>query len=327
MSDAIPIRTLPDPLKAWEKLEKVLPAEEFMGVCKIGIGDLQAALQNHFGWPTKIAKAQFNDLMGDAIVMDRLCHASLIDGARLSGARLFVYRHRDVKHAEHVLKRSQSYRRRVLVTDSIFSMDGDIAPVKALSGLLKTYDAIGVLDEAHALGVWGPKGRGIAAQENVLDSWHVIVGTLSKSLGAQGGFVAVSESLKRWFVNRSRSFIYTTGLSPLLAEAAREALFLLQTMDAERSTLQLRSNTLNQSLQQKGYHTCGSQSQIVPILLGAPEKALAFSKNLEANGFFAPAIRPPTVPNGECRIRFSLTTEQTDSNIEQLIQRISHGPY
>ena len=250
---------------------------------------------------------------GDAVVLDRLCHASLVDAARLSGARLSVYGHADPESAEQALKRATSFRRRLLVTESLFSMDGDFAPLEDLAELARRCDAICLVDEAHALGVWGDGGRGLSS------GWDIVVGTLSKSLGSQGGFVAGSRELIDILVNKARSFIFTTGLSPMCVAAAQGALSLVQENPKPREHLQKIARMLRQELSVAGFNGLNSQSHIVPILLGTPEAALACADHLKREGIFAPAIRPPTVHAGECRIRFSVTSEHAESDIQSLM--------
>ncbi len=259
---------------------------------------------------------------GDALIADRLCHASLMDAARLSGARLFVYDHADTVAAEQVLKRAASYRRRLLVSESLFSMDGDFAPLAALAALAQQYGAISVLDEAHAIGVWGEGGKG---QRFETESprppvgFDVVVGTLSKALGSQGGFVCGSEALIDSLVNKARSFIFTTGLSPLCVAAAHAALSLIQEEAVPRLRLHVLAKRLRDGLQARGFDILRSESQIVPVLLGDVEQALKRAAALEAAGIYAPAIRPPTVHAGACRIRFSVTANHSEKDIDRLL--------
>jgi 8-amino-7-oxononanoate synthase len=261
---------------------------------------------------------------GDAVVVDRLSHASLVDAIRLSGARVFVYKHADLVQAEKALRRSKGYRRRLLVTDSLFSMDGDFAPIGELAALAKKFDAVSVLDEAHALGVWGPEGRGWAAAQST--HWEVRIGTLSKSLGSQGGFIAASDEIAELLINRARSFIYTTGLSPLCVAAASEALSWIQEDAAPREKVKKLSARLRDGLVALGWNVLGSQSQIAPIFLGSVENALEVSRRLYDAGIYAPAIRPPTVHPGECRLRFSVTTEHEERDVECLLRALHDLP-
>jgi 8-amino-7-oxononanoate synthase len=263
---------------------------------------------------------------GDAVVLDRLCHASLVDAARLSGARVFVFTHRDIHAAEKALKRMKSYRRRLLVTESLFSMNGDFAPLRALADLAHHYGAMTLLDEAHAIGVWGFHGRGVLGMEGMDDRWDVIVGTLSKALGSQGGVVAGSHELIETLMNKARSFIFTTGLSPACVAAAQAALALVQEDAGPRAHVQKLSGHLREGLRLQGWDILHSESQIVPILLGDAKSALACADHLYRAGIFAPAIRPPTVHDGECRIRFSVTSEHTLADVDQLLKVLSHFP-
>jgi 8-amino-7-oxononanoate synthase len=260
---------------------------------------------------------------GDAVIIDRLSHASLIDAVRLSGARLFVYPHSDCAGAEKALARAQSYRRRILVTESLYSMDGDIAPLRELADLTRRYGAIGFLDEAHALGVWGFQGRGVLGLEGMDDKWDIVVGTLSKALGSQGGFVAGSAELIDLILNKARSFIFTTGLSPVCVAAAQAALELIQSDPTQRVQVQKVSAHLREALRLQGWAISNSSTQIVPIILGDPTSALACAEFLSERGFYAPAIRPPTVPAGECRVRFSVTAEHRVEEVDQLLAALS----
>ena len=314
-------------------LEQALAA--FMGC--------QAALVFPTGYMANVGAIPALIGAGDAAVMDRLCHASLIDAARLSGARVFVYRHADLAEAGRALKRAGSYRRRLLVTDSLFSVDGDFAPLEGLARLAREHGAISFLDEAHAIGVWGEGGRGLRADTETprhgdtkisasprrrvaAPDWDVVVGTLSKALGSQGGFVGGSQALIDTLINKARSFIYTTGLSPACVAAAHAALSLIQEDPGPRIHLQKLAQRLRDELRGLGFDTLRSESQIVPVLLGGADRALACAARLEAEGIYAPAIRPPTVHAGECRIRFSVTAEHTEGDIQKLLAAMANIP-
>lgn len=259
---------------------------------------------------------------GDAVVLDRLCHASLVDAVRLSRAKLLVYAHADAHHAEHVLKRLRGFRRRLIVTDSLFSMDGDFAPLTDLVALAQRYEAMLLIDEAHAIGVWGEKGRGATELFGVENRVPFVMGTLSKALGSQGGFVCGSRSMIDFLVNRARSFIYTTGLSPAAAAASREALRLIQEEPERRAHAQALAKRLREKLKASGWNILKSESQIVPILLGSVEQAAAFSNQLLEAGIYAPAIRPPTVPQDQCRIRFSVAADHSEEDIDRLVKAL-----
>jgi 8-amino-7-oxononanoate synthase len=256
---------------------------------------------------------------GDCLIMDRLNHASLWDGAKLSGARIFVYRHADASSLEKVLKRAKGYKRKIIITDSVFSMDGDIAPLKEIVALAKQYGAVTMIDEAHSTGVLGKEGRGLAELAEVEGEVDIIMGTLSKALGSQGGFVCGSRALIEYLVNKSRAFIYTTAIAPSCAGAALAALDKVHSEPARRSNLLGLSADLRQKLNGLGINTAGSVTQIIPAVFGGLEQTLKLSNKFFEAGIFAPAIRPPTVPEGECRLRFSLTSEHTEDDLVNLI--------
>jgi len=245
----------------------------------------------------------------DAVIMDRLCHASLVDAARLSGARLFIFDHAQAASAERALKRASRYRRKLLVTESLFSMDGDFAPLEALAQIAKRHEAVSIVDDAHAFGVW----------ETRTEDWDVVIGTFSKSLGSQGGFAAGSRELIETLINKARPFIFTTGLSPACVAAAQAALSLVQEDPRPRECLKKLSARLREGLRAQGYNTLGSESQIVPILLGEADRALACAEHLRQAGIFAPAIRPPTVHAGQCRLRFSVTADHQPADIDLVL--------
>ncbi len=259
---------------------------------------------------------------GDAVLVDRLCHASIIDAVRLSGARLFVYRHADVAHAEAVMRRTARYARRLLVTESLFSMDGDFASLRRLSELCRTHGVMSMVDEAHAIGVWGYHGRGVLGMEGMDAPWDIVVGTLSKALGSQGGFVGASQDVIDLLINKARPFIFTTGLSPVCVAAGQAALSLVQEDASPRVKLQPLSARLRDGLRLQGWDIGGSTSQIVPIMLGSAQEALRCAAHLLRHGLYAPAIRPPTVPARRCRIRFSVTADHRDADVDALLNAL-----
>jgi 8-amino-7-oxononanoate synthase len=259
---------------------------------------------------------------GDCVIMDRLNHASLWDAVKLSKARVFVYDHLDMGSLEKVLKRAARYKRRLVITDSLFSMDGDIAPLYDLADLCKSYDAISMIDEAHATGVFGKNGSGLAESFDVTDKIDIIMGTLSKALGSQGGFVCSSGAFVEYLINKSRSFIYTTSLSPACAGAAIAAIDLIMNEPQRRSTLLKNSGLFLDGIKTLGYDTLKCESQIIPLVVGSNKKAMELSAKLYKAGILAPAIRPPTVEEGKCRLRFSLTSEHTIDDIKILLEAI-----
>ena len=256
---------------------------------------------------------------GDVVVSDALNHASLIDGCRLSKADIVVYPHADVQAAELALTNVDPNRRKLLVTESVFSMDGDVAPVRRLSEVCQKAGAAFVVDEAHALGLLGPGGRGICAQERVQPD--VLIGTLGKAFGASGGFVVGSQILRAYLVNRARTFIYTTGLPPAIAAAAAQALRIINSAEGEdlRGMLASRVSQLH-----RGLEMIGPSTPIVPWVLGTDVAALAASSALRAAGLFVQAIRPPTVPEGTARLRITLSSKHTADNVQRLLQAIGH---
>jgi 8-amino-7-oxononanoate synthase len=257
---------------------------------------------------------------GDAVYADRLNHACLIDGARLSGARLRVYPHNDAGRLEEILRRDRGrFRRSLIATDGVFSMDGDLAPLADLADLAERSGAILLVDEAHGTGVFGPDGRGAASEHGVADRVHVRVGTLSKALGSIGGFVAGSKRLVDWLVNHARALIYSTALPPAAAAAAREALAIAQAEPWRRERVRALGSALCQSLADAGFRVRPTTGPIVPVLLGTPERASALADGLRAQGIFVPAIRPPTVPEGTSRLRISLSATHTDDEIAALV--------
>lgn len=264
---------------------------------------------------------------GDAVFSDALNHASLIDGCRLSRAKIHVYGHRDVGHLESLLREHRSRARRALVlTDSVFSMDGVLAPVAALEAVARSFDAGLLVDEAHALGVFGPGGRGVCAAQGVQPD--IIVGTLGKSFGVAGAFVAGSEDLVSFIRNRARSFVYSTAPPPTTVRTALAALPLVQGADEARKTLLGHAARLRRGLRAHGFEVPDGESQILPVLIGENDRTMQLSAGLLARGVFVQGIRPPTVPEGTARLRLTpMAThrvEQIDRAIEAFASLATH---
>jgi len=255
---------------------------------------------------------------GDAVFTDRKNHASLLDGCRLSRADVRVYPHNDCRRLDALLARSASYRRRLIVTDSLFSMDGDLAPLGELAALAEQYGAMLLVDEAHATGVFGPHGRGAAEYLGVEDRVDVRVGTLSKALGCAGGFVAGSRSLIEWLVNRARPYVFSTAGPAALAAAAMAAMDIVVNEPERRRQLLVRAEGLRKELASMGWNVGASAGQIIPVIVGEADRAVRLSVRLRDEGFFVPAIRPPTVPEGEACLRISLTAGHTEEMIAAL---------
>jgi len=245
---------------------------------------------------------------GDLVFSDALNHASLIDGIRLSGARKEIYPHRDLNALEGALRLHESEPcRKLIVTESVFSMDGDIADVQALQKLAERYGASLVVDEAHATAVHGPDGSGIVAEQRLTHEAFATVHTCGKALASAGAFVCGSLALREFLINHARTLIFTTAMPPYMAWQIRAALRLARGMETEREVLQANSAELIASLRGVGWDVSRSASQIVPVIIGSNEEALSAATFLQEQGFAVRAIRPPTVPAGTARLRLSLT--------------------
>lgn len=258
---------------------------------------------------------------GDAVFSDALNHASIIDGCRLSGAETRVYRHRDADHLAELLRATPA-RRRLIVSETVFSMDGDIAPLPALAELARAHDAVLVLDEAHATGALGPNGEGALARSGLDAEGVVIVGTLSKALASAGGFVAASATVIDYLVNRSRPFIFNTALPPASVGAALAALDVVAAEPERRARLDALAARLREGLVAAGHPPSGSETAIVPLLLGSADAALAAERRLREAGVLARAIRPPTVPEGTARIRFNLIATHTEGDVDRVLAAV-----
>ncbi|MEO6026177.1 MAG: 8-amino-7-oxononanoate synthase [Candidatus Binatia bacterium] len=251
---------------------------------------------------------------GDAVFSDQLNHASIIDGCRLSGADVHVYPHADAHALDDQLARHPA-RRRLVVTDSVFSMDGDHAPLRDLVAVAAAHDAMVMVDEAHATGIEGPNGAGLVEALGIGDAVTVQMGTLGKALGAAGAFVAGSRSLIELLVNRARSFIYTTALPPPVVAAVDAALDVVEREPERRARLATISATLRDRLRRLGFEIPPGEGPIIPVLTGSSERALAWSRGLLERGVFVQAIRPPTVPDGTARLRVTVMATHTDADL------------
>jgi 8-amino-7-oxononanoate synthase len=245
----------------------------------------------------------------DQVFSDWLNHASIIDGIRLSPAHRTRYRHKDLDHLESLLKTSSPKGKKIIVSESLFSMDGDIAPVADLKELADRYGALLVIDEAHAVGVMG-QGGGVCRARGVRPD--ITVGTLSKALGGYGGFVACSAAVREFLVNKARSFIYSTGLPPSCIASASAAVDIIRSSADIGDRLLDKARRFREKLVALGYSLPAFESQILHVPIGSNEKALEFSGLLMEKGLFVRAIRPPTVPAGTARVRLSITLAMTD---------------
>ena len=259
---------------------------------------------------------------GDVVFADRKNHASLWDGCRLSRADVRVYPHGDSRQLGRLLDKAGDYRRRLIATDSLFSMDGDMAPLDELAELAERYDAMLLVDEAHATGLFGRRGRGVAELLGVEDRVHVRVGTLSKALGSIGGFVAGSRPLIEWLINRARPYIFSTAMPAAVSAASLAALDIVESEPARREGLLSMAEDLRARLAQQGWNIGLSTSQIIPLVIGDVARAVEMAAALREAGFLVPAIRPPTVPDGEACLRISLTAGHDATMIESLLEAI-----
>jgi 8-amino-7-oxononanoate synthase len=257
----------------------------------------------------------------DVVYSDVLNHASLIDGMRLSGARKLIYPHLDLSALEDELRRETGAPwRRIIVTESVFSMNGDVAPLKEMAALAEKYGAAMIVDEAHATGVQGKGGHGVAAEAGILAQVLATIHTCGKALGSAGAFVCGPAVIKDHLINHARTFIFSTALPPYFAEQIAAALKLAMGMDSERQMLLKQASGLNAALRKAGFKTAGSASQIVPVVLGSNEDTLQAAEMLQQAGFAVRAVRPPTVPAGKARLRLSLTTRIAEEELERLVQ-------
>ena len=259
----------------------------------------------------------------DAIFSDRLNHRSIIDACRLSRAKTFVYRHRDVDHLETLLGSRREYRRRLIVSDGLFSMDGDLAPLPDLVDAANRHNAILMVDDAHGTGVLGASGRGIPEHFGITHGVDVLTTSGSKALGAYGGFVAGNAKLVDLLINRAQAFIYTSALPPDACAAATAALGFIETRPDLREALWRNVHAVQNALNDLRFNLMGSQSQIVPILVGDAARTMAISDHLFEEGIYLSGIRPPTVPEGESRLRLTLMADHSEDDINRLIQAMA----
>lgn len=257
---------------------------------------------------------------GDVIFSDTLNHASIIDGCRLSRARVEVYGHCDVNHLESLLASASNARRRFIVTETVFAMDGDLAPLRDLVSVAKRHNALLVVDEAHATGVFGPTGAGLVEEYELWGSVDVQIGTLSKAVGALGGFVAGSQALIDTIINSARTFVFTTALPPSIAAAARAAIGIIADEPALRTQLWTHTSFLRQKLGSAGYTLERAESPILPIIVGEAASAVALSDALFECGVLVLPIRPPTVPDGTARLRVTAMATHTEDDLNIAVE-------
>ncbi len=293
----------------WDEVEREFA--EFAGT--------EAALYFGSGYAANVGL--LSSLLGknDLVFSDALNHASIIDGIRLSGARKAIYAHRDLNGLEGALRAHAADRcRKIVVTESVFSMDGDIADIAAIVALAERYDASVIVDEAHATAVHGLGGKGIVASAGLTKNVLGVLHTCGKALASAGAFACGSKVLREHLINQARTFIFSTAMPPYMAGQIRAALGLARRMDAERAALLDESRRFATLLRERGWDCAATESQIVPVIVGSNVEALSAAEFLQGEGFAVRAIRPPTVPAGKARLRFSLTGSVARSELDRL---------
>lgn len=247
----------------------------------------------------------------DIIISDELNHASIVDACKMSKAETVIFKHKNMEHLEECLKKHKRFDKKLIVTDSVFSMDGDIAPLKDINFLAKKYNAIIMTDDAHATGVLGENGSGSAEFFGLSGEIDIQMGTFGKALGTFGAYVAGSKELIDFITNKSRPFIYTTALPPGVLGATMKAIEIVSSHQGKkrRELLLKKAEILRKKLTETGIDTLDSETQIIPLMVGDEKTTMALSEKLLERGIFIQGIRPPTVPEGMCRLRISLTLE------------------
>lgn len=300
--------------RAHERLEAALA--DFVG--------MPAAIGFSTGYMANIAVMPALVGRGDAIFSDRLNHASLLDGAQLSRADLLRYPHCDLDALNAALTASRA-KRKLIVTDSVFSMDGDIAPLAGLLNLAREHNAWLLVDDAHGFGVLGPQGRGALAAAGLADERLILMGTLGKAAGLAGAFVAAQTEVVEWLLQRARPYIFTTAAPPMLAHALLQALALIAAGDPLRAHLQALILRLREKLSLDQWQLLHSDTAIQPVLVGDNATTVALSRRLWDEGLWVPAIRPPTVPAGTARLRISLSAAHSLDDIDRLADALNRA--
>ena len=283
----------------------------------------EAALYFPSGWTANQALLTTLPKKGDLVLIDRYDHASIIDAVKASEAEFRTYRRNQPERLEKYLTDGK-YNNRFIVTESVFSMDGDVANLTELVELKNKYNAILIVDEAHSLGCFGESGAGLCEQEAVLKDVDIIVAPLGKAVAATGGIVTGPQAIREYLINKARPFIYTTAPSPIVAAAALKSLEIIQTEPQPRKRLQDNTAYLRSVLTEMGLDIGNSTTQIIPVILGDSAKAMEISKKLFEAGYFISAIRPPTVPPGTARLRVSVQADHTQEQLEGLCENLKN---
>ena len=282
----------------------------------------EAALTFGSGYMTNIGIIPALADSKDLIFADRLCHASLIDGCRISRANLRVFQHNDPDHLKSLLSKRPANTRTLIVTEGVFSMDGDLAPLFDIVKLVQDYEAQLLVDDAHGTGIMGSNGKGTVEHFNVNPDSLFQMGTFSKAFGTSGGYVVGTNSFIQYLINTSRSFIYTTAPPPAIAAATQAALEMVGTDPSRRARLWDNREQLFQGLQALGFTLTNTESPILPIILNDPQLAMQMSRKLLDRGVYIPAIRPPTVPRGTSRLRVTVTSEHLHHQLEVALEAL-----
>ncbi|MDF2875377.1 MAG: bioF [Sporomusa sp.] len=287
--------------------------------------ETEAALVFNTGYMANIGVISALAGPNDVIFSDELNHASIIDGCRLSRAAVVVYRHADMEHLHSLLKATVCHGKRLIISDGVFSMDGDIAPLTTIVQLAQQYNAIIIVDDAHATGVIGPGGKGTAAHFGIADKVQVQIGTLSKALGAEGGFVAGSRELIDYLKNKARSFIFSTALAPGTIAAARAALRELSVRPELVTKLNENALYVRDLLQSANIPVPGGITPIIPVMVESADTAVRLTAELRQQGIILTAIRPPTVPVGTSRLRMTVTAVHEREELAAAVDAISRA--
>ncbi len=307
------VRTIIGTMEIHEELERKLAAFKHTEAALV--------LQSGFTANQAVLGSILGD--GDLVISDELNHASIIDGIRLTKAARKVYKHNDMDDLERVLTetRGANYRKILIVTDGVFSMDGDIAPLPRIAELAQTFDAITMVDDAHASGVLGPHGSGTVHHFGLEKVWNISIGTLSKAIGAVGGYAACSQPLRELMEHRARPFLFSTSHPPSVTATCIAALELLQSAEGQQLIDRMWDNTrfFKKGLEDLGFNTGISQTPITPVIVGEGAKAMQLSDALFARGVFAQGIAYPTVPRDKGRVRTIVTAAHTRADLEEAL--------
>ncbi len=256
------------------------------------------------------------------VFSDELNHASIVDGIRLSKAEKYIYQHKDMADLEKGLKSSKKYKTRLIITDGVFSMDGDIAPLDEIMALAKKYNASVMVDDAHSTGILGEKGQGTAEHFKIPHHPEITMGTFTKVFGGVGGFVAGSKELIKYLRVTARTYIFSAPIPPAIAAGIIEAIEIVATEPQRREKLWKNVHYFKEHLHQNGFNTLGSETQIIPIFIGDEKKAVKVARRLLELGFFTPCVRWPAVSHGQSRLRLTLMSEHTKEQIDSLVKAL-----